>query len=121
MKKICGDCDGFLYDYCSECHIIGKKGDSDTMNREHILEAAIRIVTGDREEHYGSPENNFLTISDLWNAYLGENITTPKDVAVMMILLKVARIQGGNGTPDNWIDIAGYAACGGEIESVEGP
>jgi len=23
----------------------------------------------------------------------------------------------GNGKPDNWVDIAGYAACGGELES----
>lgn len=31
-------------------------------------------------------------------------------------LLEMAR--GANGTPkaDNWIDIAGYAACGGELQ-----
>ena len=34
----------------------------------------------------------------------------------MLILLKVARIKSGKKKNDNWIDIAGYAACGGEIE-----
>lgn len=33
----------------------------------------------------------------------------------MMILLKVARIGSGSRSRDNWIDVAGYAACGGEI------
>ena len=33
----------------------------------------------------------------------------------MMILLKVGRIAGGSLSQDNWVDIAGYAACGGEI------
>ena len=35
----------------------------------------------------------------------------------MMILLKVARVAGGSESIDNWVDIAGYAACGGEIMS----
>jgi hypothetical protein len=37
------------------------------------------------------------------------------DVAVMLALLKVARIKQNPNHTDNWIDIAGYAACGGEI------
>ena len=37
------------------------------------------------------------------------------DVAAMMVLLKVARINPEEPHPDNWIDIAGYAACGGEL------
>lgn len=34
---------------------------------------------------------------------------------IMMVLLKVARIKNGGGTGDSFVDIAGYAACGGEI------
>ena len=37
-----------------------------------------------------------------------------KDVAVMMSLLKVARIATGS-SPDSFVDLAGYAACAGEI------
>lgn len=40
----------------------------------------------------------------------------PEDVAAMMALLKIARIASGHAKADNWVDLAGYAACGGEIE-----
>lgn len=91
-----------------------------TVNRESILQEAIRCVCGEREQQYGSPENNFKTIANLWSTYLSYDIG-PADVAAMMILLKVARIVSGNHKDDNWVDIAGYAACGGELQShVEG-
>jgi hypothetical protein len=35
----------------------------------------------------------------------------------MLALLKIARIASGHAKEDNWIDLAGYAACGGEIET----
>ena len=38
--------------------------------------------------------------------------------AMMMALLKIARIAGGSGTRDSFIDLAGYAACGGECADV---
>ena len=41
-----------------------------------------------------------------------------KDVAMMMVLLKIARIAAGGGKADSWIDLAGYAACGAECEGV---
>lgn len=92
------------------------------MNREEVLEQARKCVCGDREEDYGKPENNFATIAALWTNYLnaefGGNLNLllgPGDVAAMMILLKVSRIASGNGKDDNWVDIAGYAACGGEL------
>ena len=34
---------------------------------------------------------------------------------MMMALLKIARIKSGTATEDSYIDLAGYAACGGEI------
>ena len=87
------------------------------ITRESILDAAKRCVCGDRERDYGSPENNFGFIAELWTAYSGgETIFTSADVAAMMILLKLARVSTGYGKSDNWVDIAGYAACGGEIE-----
>lgn len=94
------------------------------MTRQMVLDQAQKCVCGDREEQYGSPENNFDTIASLWNRYLraalGDSeyhvVLSGSDVAVMMILLKVARIASGNGKTDNWVDIAGYAACGGELD-----
>ena len=72
------------------------------------------MVCGHRESDYGSPEDNFATIARLWTAYTDKEFTA-KDVAMMMALLKIARIKSNNATLDSFIDLAGYAACGGEI------
>lgn len=95
------------------------------MTRKETLEKAIECVCGQRELDYGSPENNFETVGLLWSTYLCAahpdytlklplNGITPKDVAVMMALLKVARIATGKAE-DSFVDLAGYAACAGEI------
>lgn len=84
------------------------------MNRTEILKKAQDCVTGVRQIEYGEPEDNFAVIARLWSAYL-ENIVTEADVAAMMVLFKVARLATGAGSEDSWVDIAGYAACGGEI------
>lgn len=87
------------------------------MNRLDTLKAAAECVCGSREEDYGSPEDNFAVIAALWTAYTGTDIT-PKDVAMMMALLKIARAKAGS-KPDTYIDLAGYAACGAEISARE--
>lgn len=94
------------------------------MTREEILKEALNQVTGHREDNYGRPEYSFQKIANLWNAYFDFRIAfTPKDVAMMMALLKIARIYSGVKA-DSYIDLAGYAACAGEIDyctqAVEG-
>ena len=84
------------------------------MNRQEILEAATKCVCGEREQDYGSPEDNFNRIATYWSTHLGMEITA-EDVAVMMALLKIARIGTGRATEDSFVDLAGYAACGCEI------
>jgi len=88
------------------------------MTRAELLNRAQELTCKVREAEYGSPENSFSQIAEFWNAYL-EHMSLPldaQDIAAMMILLKVARQITGNGKVDNWVDIAGYAACGGEFE-----
>ncbi|MCX4355802.1 MAG: DUF6378 domain-containing protein [Oscillospiraceae bacterium] len=85
------------------------------MTREKILDEAKKCVCGHREQDYGTPENNFQTIADLWNAYLNDTRISAGDVAMMMALMKIARIRTGTATEDSFVDLAGYAACGGEI------
>lgn len=87
------------------------------MNRTQTLDTAKVIVNGEREGSYGTPENNFKSISTFWSAYLHHDVT-PEDVANMMILLKVARNSSGNYKQDNWVDICGYAAIGEELSTV---
>ena len=84
------------------------------MNRTEILKKANECVMGDREQDYGNPENNFGLIAQLWTTYL-DTLITVNDVPMMMALLKIARIKSGRWHEDNFIDLAGYAACAGEI------
>lgn len=85
------------------------------ITRSECLDIAKEIVCKDREGTYGKPENNFKLIADLWSAYKGVEFTA-HDVAMMMILLKIVRISAGKYKSDNYIDIAGYAACAAENE-----
>jgi hypothetical protein len=89
------------------------------MKRADILATASEYVTKDRAATHGDAEDNFRRIAELWNAYLSVDDITPIDVAVMLALLKVARIRQNPTHADNWIDMAGYAACGGEIATGE--
>ena len=95
------------------------------MKRAEILDSAKEIVTKDREEQYGSPEDNFATIAEFWTTYVKTRCVSPEadvnispaDVGAMMVLHKTARIAGGSEKADTFIDIAGYAACAGELMS----
>ena len=88
------------------------------MLRSDILDETKKVICGKREEDYGSPFINFTRTAEMWSCYLGDRIT-PNDVCNMMILLKIARMQtGGIFCDDNFIDIAGYAALGGEIAAI---
>lgn len=84
------------------------------MKRAEVLDTAKAYVTKDRAADHGDLEDNFATIAVLWSAYLGFEVK-PHDVAAMMGLLKIARLRQNPAHADNWIDLAGYAACGGEI------
>ena len=93
-------------------------------NREEILKEAIKCVCTDRNEQYGEPEDNFSCIAEYWQKYLidrcvefGADVCiTAEDVAVMMMLFKIARyITADTPIVDTFVDIAGYAACAGEI------
>lgn len=96
------------------------------MTRKETLHTAETCVCGQREQDYGSPEDNFETIALLWGVYLiaahpeltkvmAINHITPEDVAIMMNQLKVARIASGRPKADNYVDACGYMACAAEI------
>ena len=94
------------------------------MKRPEILDEAKKIVSGRREQEYGAPEDSFTATAALWTAYINAAHPecaikfSPKDVAMMLGCLKVARIARGD-KPDSFIDLAGYAACAGEIATQE--
>lgn len=87
-------------------------------HRASILREAERIVTQDRNTAYGEPEDCFGLIAAYWSAHLHTAVSA-SDVAVMMALLKLARINANLAKQDSWVDAAGYIACGAEIALKE--
>lgn len=101
--------------------LYGKMHKEDIMNyREECLRMANEIVNGARENDYGTPEDNFHAIAELWSSYLFSPIDK-RDVANMMILLKIARTKTGTATDDCFVDMAGYAACAYEMNQAKHP
>ena len=85
----------------------------DEVTRKECLDKAAECVLQGRDVTYGGPEDSFGVIANLWSVYIGKKVY-PVDVAMMMALLKIARIKGNKGYRDGYIDLAGYAACGAE-------
>jgi hypothetical protein len=82
---------------------------------ENVLQEAQRIIYGDREQTYGSPSKNLETIAQMWNAYTGAlnkdtHQLNAQDVAVMMVLLKIARLANQPDHRDSLVDGVGYFA-----------
>lgn len=83
------------------------------MTRKECIDAAAMAVLTDRSKQYGSPEDCFSLIARLWSSYLGHPVSSC-DVACLMALLKIARAKHNPRHDDDWVDLAGYAACGAE-------
>ena len=77
---------------------------------------AADLVDGDRRRQHGEPKAAHTRIAAFWSAYLDRPITA-HDVAILMILLKVARTKNGTINFDNYVDVAGYAGVAAELAS----
>lgn len=78
-----------------------------------IVEEALRVLI-ERQAVYDGHESSFPLIAKFWDAYLNERCGSDvsisgRDVAIMMILLKVAR-EMNKPQHDNFVDIIGYSA-----------
>lgn len=79
--------------------------------RAAILREAEQAVMRDRAATHGRLEDTFGHIARVWSARIGVTIT-PAQVCILLMDLKGARAWGNSSHRDNWIDMAGYAACG---------
>lgn len=84
---------------------------------ESVIEEADRIISGPRAAYYGDATMNHQRIADYWNTYIGHIIEknedptlAPHDIAIMMDLLKTARIVESPSHRDSYVDKIGYAA-----------
>lgn len=89
------------------------------MERKRILEQAAEAVD-DREGVYGPPAENFACFARYLRAFIisrhGYDVPiTAADIACINILQKIARLDQLPFHGDSWVDIAGYAALGGEV------
>lgn len=89
-------------------------------DRKRILDLAAACVLRDRNATHGEAEDNFATIAEYWTTHLHARGLLPKDkavtredVAIMSSQIKIARLAQSFDHEDNWVDGAGYMACGG--------
>ena len=85
--------------------------------RAEILKEAEKVICHDRQDQYGEPENVFGDIAMYWSTYLSTSVS-PKDVAMMMALFKIAR-EKVNHKRDNLVDLCGYVSIAGELEGIK--
>jgi len=86
-----------------------------------ILEEADTIAGEDRSRDYGHPYLNHQRIATIWTILLAGSLKTPitpRQVALMMIGVKLAR-EANTAKRDNLIDIAGYIKCIDIIDQAE--
>ena len=105
----------------SAAQIAAAEADTVELHYENVLEEANRIAGQDRSRDYGHPLLNHERIARYWTDFLANREPgplKPREVALMMILLKVAREQH---TPkrDSLVDIAGYVKCVEMMDSAQ--
>lgn len=84
------------------------------MKRENILRQAENTVTGDRATTYGPAKDHFQAVAKVWTEILGAQVDADQ-VPLCMAALKIIRLAETPGHVDSWVDLAGYAAIGGEV------
>ena len=87
------------------------------MNREEVLARAGKLIGGDRGEIYGSNLVNHERIAAGWCVILDKQDITPGQVATCMAWLKIARLVETPAHEDSGVDLEGYAAIAGEMET----
>ena len=92
------------------------------MNRGEILDAVKKTICQDRQDVHGNPEDTHALIAHYWNTYLhalldlqADVCLSPRNVAEMMVLFKIARNQMNPTHVDNLHDLIGYAAIAAEL------
>jgi len=93
------------------------------VQEEGILTEAAKITSGDRQNQYGPPNQDFRRTAGMWTALFGDMLRLgvkfkPSHVAMAMILLKMSR-QLHQKKRDNWVDVAGYSHCGQVCDEAE--
>lgn len=95
-----------------------KHPEPDLPTTADVLDTAIGLCTGERAVTHGGKQEGFDLIAAYWSVYL-QQVITGKDVAQMMVLLKLSRDAVGVYNPDDFVDQAGYTGIAGELAALE--
>jgi len=104
-QRILGNMDTFSPSFGKETTVLGNAAD---------------IIEG-RESENGPAHDSLVTITELWNTYLGDEHPdlSAEQAAVMLGLLKVGRHANGDNDMDDIVDLAGYAELAGRMREFE--
>ena len=76
------------------------------MNTQEIADYALSLVTGNRQDDYGHPLDDFTKAGKIWEAILGIPVSA-EQVALCMVGVKIAR-EVNRQKLDNAVDGIGY-------------
>ena len=83
--------------------------------RSDLLATAQKTVDGDRDKEFGDPLQNMECAAQLIGGYLNVKIDAA-EVPIIQALFKIARLRENRGSTDSWVDLAGYAAVGFDVQ-----
>jgi hypothetical protein len=103
--------------------------------RAEVVTTALHLITGDRNNAYGPPTQDFRRTADAMTAYGYRHTQLPAnapdcptcgarplqahDTAIAVDCVKTSRIMWTPTRADSWVDKAGYAGCGYECAVEE--
>ena len=76
------------------------------MTPQDIADYAVSLVSGDRQNDYGHPFDDFSRTAKIWGAILGTEVSA-EQVALCMVGVKIAR-EVNRQKLDNTVDGIGY-------------
>jgi len=85
----------------------------DPLAGAEVLTKAHELITGDRQNAYSHPLDDYSRTVSIFNAMKGEDLLTAEDGILFMLCVKLSRLMHeiDNDIPDNTVDAVGYLGC----------
>ena len=109
----------------SEAQLPSESGGAPENVRQRILRGAEHLVTGDRNNQYGPPSQDFSRTAAILSALFDHKLVDGQrfeahEVALMVMAVKMSRLAWDPFKADSWMDLAGYGSCGAEAVELLG-